>query len=555
MSSTSSEIVTWGQMRAMQHVMDRASLPVAGALDSHATALGDMLDSVESAYQPRARYFQSFGTCFTQLGTLPGELRLSIEPLHPLPDFDRVRRVTDLLAGIGVRTPADHQGLSLVSRAMVNAYNSAASLFDNVDAPASHPDLFLFDPLTGFVLWEHDGTVRNTWLGNWRDLVQLQTQPPLIKDLLLRSPADHFCIGTSLMTRLIGPLLPRRRLVKGDDAGIPTLIVNDQTELDGLIEDLRIACERAPFKVSAVFRGQSQEHRLPDRRDLVTALVTPYSDVRDHSLVPSLYRHYDGFLDNADHFRSFASHMLDWHFYSDMVFGDPVSYYTLEGKPYVPKVVNGSATASCQVFAGDRSNLPRAFDGVEPHSVWTITGSDGTVIDTYVKRHNLAFDNVRRNLVLQHYGAPTPYIDVTHDIKVAEWFAFNKITVEPTGLSTSGEVPAPFNDSAIYVLLVPEGLAPMVDTGQLVTPDQALRPHRQACAVLGGAGNLFRNAVSRFIGLKIKFAASFRPIGLPSARDLFPGPDEDDMLKQLLALYEEPKELPKRFPVYWFPKK
>jgi len=236
-----------------------------------------------------------------------------------------------------------------------------------------------------------------------------------------------------------------------------------------------------------------------------------------------------------------------------LVFGDPVSYFTLDGQPYVPKPLTEPATASFQVFAGDRSDLPRAFDGVEPHSVWTVTNPNGSVIDTYVKRHNLAFGNVRRNLVLQHYGAPTPYIDVTRDIRVAEWFAFNKMTVEPNGLSTSGMLPTPFSDSAIYAFLVPEGLVPMVETESLVTPDQALRPHRQNCAVLGGAGNLYRNAASRFIGLKIKFADGFRPMGLPTARHLFPGPDEDDMLKRLLANYEAPDDLPKRFPVYWFP--
>lgn len=554
MSDVGADGISWVQQRVMHDVMDRAGLPTFDAASSEAINPSEgLLESVEGPYQQRARYFLSFGMCFTQLGTLPGELRLSIEPLHPLPDLDRKQRITDLLTDLGVRTPSDHQGLSLISRAMVNAYNPAASLFDNVDAPASHTDLFLFDPLTGFVLWSQDGKVRNTWLGNWRDLVQLQIQPPLVKDVLLRSPSDHFSLGRSLMMRLIGPLLPRRRFVKDDDAGVPTLVVNDQAELDGLVDDLRVACGRSPFKVSVVFRGQSEEHRLPDRRDLVAALVTPYSDVRDHSVVPSLYRHYDAFLDDPTHFRAFASHMLDWHFYSDMVFGDPVSYFTLDGQPYVPKVLTGPATASCQVFAGDRTDLPRAFDAVEPHSVWTVNGPDGGVIDTYVKRHNLAFGNVRRNLILQHYGAPTPYIDVTHDIKVAEWFAFNKISVEQTGLSTSGMLAAPFSGSAIYAFLVPEGLAPLVDTEHLVTPDQALRPHRQACAVLGGAGNLYRNAASRFIGLKIKFADGFRPMGLPSARHLFPGPDEDSMLKQLLALYEAPDDLPKRFPVYWFP--
>lgn len=79
----------------------------------------------------------------------------------------------------------------------------------------------------------------------------------------------------------------------------------------------------------------------------------------------------------------------------------------------------------------------------------------------------------------------------------------------------------------------------------------SLRPHRQACAVIGGAGNLYRNAVSRFIALKIKFGSSFEPSGLPTAEHLFPGPDEDNTLKQLQERYQVPEQAPpRRFPVY-----
>ena len=133
---------------------------------------------------------------------------------------------------------------------------------------------------------------------------------------------------------------------------------------------------------------------------------------------------------------------------------------------------------------------------------------------------------MRRNLILQHYGAPTPFVDVTHDIRVAEWFALNQISVQESGLSTSGMVASPFRASAIFVFLALDGLAPIVDTERLTTPEESLRPHRQACAGLGGAGNLYRNAVSRFIGLKIKFADSFRPSDLPTIAN-YSGPDED----------------------------
>jgi hypothetical protein len=195
----------------------------------------------------------------------------------------------------------------------------------------------------------------------------------------------------------------------------------------------------------------------------------------------------------------------------------------------------------------------RAFEDMGPYTIWTVTGPDGNVIDQYIKAHRPGHDTVRRNLILQHYGAPTPFIDVTRDIRVAEWFALNQITVGANGLSMSGMVNPPFREPVIYVFLVPHGLAPIVNTEELVTPEESLRPHRQACAVLGGPGNLYRNAASRFIALKIKFADTFTPLDLPTAQHLFPGPDEDNTLKRLLDWYKVPNDLPRAFPVYWFP--
>jgi hypothetical protein len=102
----------------------------------------------------------------------------------------------------------------------------------------------------------------------------------------------------------------------------------------------------------------------------------------------------------------------------------------------------------------------------------------------------VAATSVRRNLVLQHYGAPTPYIDVTHDIRVAAWFALNKLTTLPDGRLRSEIVQVPFRECAIFGFLVFGDLLPIIDTVELVQPNESLRPHRQGCA-LGGAPAIF----------------------------------------------------------------
>lgn len=540
---------SWAESRIMQHVLMRGHLPDAATID--AASVGSGLEGIDPRYRGRAEFFRRMLPAFSQLGSLPGELRLSVEPLHPLPDAELREALSSAFAAFGAPMPPPGHGFTVVSRSLIDAYHPAADLLGMMDLP-DVGDMFLFDPLVGFLIWPEAGKARNGWLGNQRDLVELP-RSPAVYDLLIHSRADHFSLGKSLLMRLVGPLLKTRRQILFDASDIPTLEVESQKELDALAEEILDACERAPAHVTAVFRGQTREHLLPDRTALAAAGVCPYADVRDHSLVPSLYRHYDTVLNDPAEFRGFMGHLLDWNLYADLVFGDSATCYTLEGQPYTPKEAPPRAHASMTMYAGGASAPNRALADLGPYTVWTITDEAGTVLDRYVRVHRPGRDSVRNNLVLQHYGAPTPFIDVTRDIRVAEWFALNMMSVDAQGLSTSGAVSPPFREPVIYVLLVMDGLTPIVNTEALVTPQEALRPHRQACAVLGGAGNLYRNAAGRFIALKIKFSDSFVPGPLPTARQLFPGPDEDDLLKRLLAHYQPPGDVRKSFPVYWFP--
>jgi hypothetical protein len=543
--------LSWEQTRIMQHLFTR-NLPDPS--ESSPEPAEPWLDRIDDRYRARAAYFLKFGATFAQLGALPGELRLSIEPLHPLLLSDVARFVRDKLRTMGVAQPTGEYGLSAISRALIDLYNPAADLFSADDVKGVNDDLFLFDPITGFVIWKQGDKPHNFWLGNQADLVTLQTQSEPLRSLLVKSPSDNFSLGGSLLKRLVGPLLRKRREFEVDPAGIVTMTVTSQKDLEGLADDLRNACEISPLNLTVVFRGQTDEYLLPDRKDLVARMICPYSDVRDHSVVPSMYRHIDRFLDKLTDFRDFAGHLLDWGLWSDLVFGDPVTYQTLDGHPYVPKEPPAEAYAKFELYFLGDSGDSRIAQDLGPATKWTITDTTGAVLDEYIKLHRPGFDSVRRNLVLQHYGAPTPFVDVTHDIRIAEWFALNQIGIAKDGLSTSGRVGSPFSKSIIFAFLVLDGLTPFVNTEELVTPEQSLRPHRQACALLGGSGNLYRNAASRFIALKIRFADGFVPRGMPNSRHLFPGPDEDNTLKRLLERYELPGNS-RLFPVYWFPEK
>lgn len=303
---------------------------------------------------------------------------------------------------------------------------------------------------------------------------------------------------------------------------------------------------------SLVFRGQTSQHLLPARTALVSAGICPYANLRDHSLIPSLYRGYDRFMATPQDFHSLIVRLLDWKLMADLTFGDPADYRSPDGDSYQPKEIPQDATVKMEFFFDGDAGQKRGFEDLRPRTEWIITLPDGTVWDRYTKLLRPGQDSVRQNLVLQHYGAPTPFVDVTRDIRVAEWFALDRLHVDAHGVLTAERATGRSHAPVIYVLFSLEDLTPLVDTAELVTAEESLRPHRQSCALIGGPGNLYRNAVSRFVGLKIEFADSFVPRTMPTTRHLFPGPDEDNTLKHILAREELLGSGERPFPVYWY---
>lgn len=523
----------WLEARVLSHMMLRKKLQNSSEDQASPDPYDVAFENIDPAYRKRARYLHSLLPIYWELGTQPAELRLSVEPFHPLRDKEVDAVVAAYLQADGVGAPDRKHGLTVLSRALVESY-CPGSLVDLSGIPGGYPDLQLFDPFTGFLIWKEGNRYRNYWFGNVRGMVDLMQQPEHVRRLLIRNQADHLSLGKSLLGRVVGPLLRRPTQFTLDDAGIPTIQVNSQSELEALADDIRNACSISRVSVKAVFRGQTDEYPLPNRSDLAKAGVCPYSDIRDHSFVPSLYRKYDKFLDELANFRKLLLRTMDWNLYSDLIFGERAQYFTKDGIPYSPVEPTSPCTVTIGLAFGGNSGPNPAFEDLGPYTTYVIKDAEGRLVDEYIKRHYPGRDSVRRNLILQHYGAPTPYVDVTHDIRVAEWFALNDLAILSDGQLKSEIVKAPFRKPAIFVFLVLGDLSPIIDTQDLVEPSKSLRPHRQCCALIGGAGNLYRNAASRFVAVKIKFSDGFFPVGLPTADWLFPGPDEDNALKELL---------------------
>jgi hypothetical protein len=124
----------------------------------------------------------------------------------------------------------------------------------------------------------------------------------------------------------------------------------------------------------------------------------------------------------------------------------------------------------------------------------------------------------------QHYGLPTPALDVTRDARVALWFALHSIT--GVGPNTSVVSPASGSDGVVYVIAGDPGQY----FGEKLTGEKALRPHRQRGGFLASNWGNSKNRVARYVVCAIYFPHTMlldlAPV-LPTAERLFPGPTED----------------------------
>lgn len=133
----------------------------------------------------------------------------------------------------------------------------------------------------------------------------------------------------------------------------------------------------------------------------------------------------------------------------------------------------------------------------------------------------------------QHYGLPTPALDVTTDIGVALWFALHRL--RKTGENALSITPATDGDGVLYIFAA--------DSRQFfdhqLTGDRALRPLRQHGGFIASNWGNSKNRTAAYLAAAIYF-----PHGLLSeiseelvAGDLlFPGPRYDPFLRQLQQL-------------------
>ena len=146
----------------------------------------------------------------------------------------------------------------------------------------------------------------------------------------------------------------------------------------------------------------------------------------------------------------------------------------------------------------------------------------------------------QRGLLLQQYGAPSAYLDITSDSVTAAWFAVHACDQTEEGVlnfsarSWAGDEAATWPTIFVFPLAV--GSHPFLDLSSILPSDLALRPKRQSCGLIGGAGNLARNYCARYLGLKLRLHPEFRLRNPVPAAYFFPSDAEDPAMPHLRSL-------------------
>ncbi|MES2908987.1 MAG: hypothetical protein V4688_07475 [Pseudomonadota bacterium] len=457
--------------------------------NSQRSACVSKFKSLPSEQAKRASYFSEISKPIRELGLgNPHEKSaLSIEPTHPVPSKYLGHAIGKLGLEESLCASFHENKLSLLSLPMLEKYSPSSDAKDMARSKYMAP-LHLLDPLYGFAFFREEGRIRNHCfaLDTWKS--HLSSMPQSLAQKLWENRADNMLSGGAFAGRLIfeGAIPPAQD--NFERSTVPEICVATESELLALVQCLKLQADKHNG-VELWFRGQSKEYLTPDRFSLTKLGITPYSNIREADLTPSLYRNYDSHLDSFDSFEQIVIELAEWVYWANQLIPKP----------------------------GLESFVPPA------KGVAAVT--------------RLGINSYQRSLILQQYGAPSAYLDITRDASIAAWFATHKCSknsdqrmiYQDYQWSSEGRESWP----TIFVFPLVKGVHPYLDLESILKDSNALRPKRQKCGLLGGAGNLARNYCARYMGLKIRLKPGFKLSTPVTPLTLFPSATEDLALAHL----------------------
>ena len=286
------------------------------------------------------------------------------------------------------------------------------------------------------------------------------------------------------------------------------LRIKNRRQLDKIIGRLNKAIDGTKYQLW--FRGQNQDYNLPEI-DKSLKSILPYRDATDKSQVPSLYRYNNK---NFKDFMEYLKTLTDLQKYN--------SFY----KHYL----NLPEILTLPVFSETIRQLKNfSNEATEPlviEAVGTNKKTGETV--THFHYYNPFLSKFQSSLFLQHYGFPTPVLDITKGIDEALFFAQYKIRTDGIIKFNGRQKPI------IYIYILNSETDPFIDSGTLMAERGVERPKRQKCGLLYGANNFCKNYYSRFISIKLVLESE---ITIDDPYYYFPDESEDDFLSGLKQFY------------------
>lgn len=445
--------------------------------------------SLPSEQAKRASYLSELSSFFTDLGLKnPHEKSaLSIEPTHPVSSKYMGGAIEKMRLDPSICASFQQHKLSLISMDMLNVYSpgSDANSFNNSKYKAP---LHLLDPLYGFAFFKDGNRIRNHCfaIDIWKS--HLASMPQSLAKELWLNRADNMLSGGAFAGRLIFKDIIPPAQDSLERSTVPEICVSTESELLTLIQHLELQAKKHSG-VELWFRGQNKEYLTPDRLSIAELGVAPYSNIREADLTPSLYRNYDSHLDSLNEFDNMVIELAEWVYCANQV---------------IPNRLTNNFSSPAKGVAA-----------VNP----------------------VGLASYQRGLILQQYGAPSAYLDITRDVSIAAWFSTKNCIKDSNGkmvyqdYSWDGAMQESW--PTIFVFPLIKGLHPFLDLASILKDFNFLRPKRQKCGLLGGAGNLARNYCARYIGMKIRLKPGFKLSTPATASTLFPPVSDDTSLARL----------------------
>ncbi len=163
------------------------------------------------------------------------------------------------------------------------------------------------------------------------------------------------------------------------------------------------------------------------------------------------------------------------------------------------------------------------------------------------KLWNNYISNTDASTVEQHYGIDSRMLDVTFDIKIALFFAFNNLVKIKNSYYDYVEIGKKEYTNAVVFVLKPH--TDLLDILEWKYDDieingyKCIRPIRQQCTSLSSSIDAINEAASEVVAI-IKFDKEFElPTDIPEKDYLFPSPKEDPFFEALIRLNPDAKEI------------